>query len=644
MLASLPAQVVHVRQGTATIQTIEPSSRFIDLPDELWTATFLQVDVRTIVRCCACKYQASVELQYRIELVADGMVDGPPSSLTVKERLARLRELRQSWATLQWSSKISVPIPAPCDTFFLVGGVLFNFCYSAPNLSNERERDLMGTWLPSALDPQAHTHDRKYAEVSTHEFAVDPSQDLIIYLTGGHTDPVGEPLQIARNSLRDSGQADTSRMRAHRQMSVASSLLEMHVRTLSTNEDHPEARSPTLRIFVPRGGRHSAIQIADDIICIWFQFALNQPLHITLWNWKTGKFITKHSAICAPYIFRQCTVISSRAFIITTIQKGGTIEIFTFDGDPAESEQPVGHPLLLTLSSSAHASKFVTQPKSNVTHVASLQLPATHPHVWVSNLSSCGGSIVVRPPTGRPFVTANEEKTYFFSVTYLNTERDITETPILRSRMFLKHSTLERYMRKYKSRSGAGEEGSTTQLVVPWEEWGRENTRFMVHDRIEKKGFQCVNGHRVLLASGRQSERSMVHVLDFNVRHAVWQSQCNPPDKVNTVDTPKAPPILLQPPRATPKHPRLITEPSVENHPSFFPEPVETTLPYCEVGYEPDEDYFGIMIGEERIFGTKEIVTCLWKAGQSRFGRSENGKFFGVQSCGGSSRGNAVHW
>ncbi|KAI6018218.1 hypothetical protein BKA83DRAFT_4320174 [Pisolithus microcarpus] len=594
MLASLPAQLVDAnhslstltcRKDTAIIQAIEPSSCFIGLPPELWTTIFLQMDARTIVRCCAVCHrfkgiiQASMELQYWIELAADGMVDGPPSSLTVRERLTRLRELRQSWATLQWSSKISVPMSGPFNSLVLVGGVLFKTGYFMPYPFSERH--LTVTWLPSALDPQACTHVRENAWVSTLESAVDPSQDLIIYFTGGHTNLV--------------------------QMSFASGPLEMHVRTISTNEDHPEAHLPTLRMSVLHNVTFLSIQIADDIVCIWSRFAVDKPLHITLWNWKTGKFITNHSPICAPSKFWNFTVISSRAFIITIRQKGGTIEIFTFDGDPTESEQPAGHTPLLTPSSSAHestASKFVTQPKSNVTHVASLQLPATHPHVRVSDLSVYVGPIVARPPTGRPFVAANEEKTFFFSVTYDNTKPDTAETSILQFRMFLKHSTLERYIRKYKSRSGAGEEGSTAPLAVPWEEWGRENTRFMVLHWTEERGFRYVNGHRVLSASGPQIEGYMVHVLDFNVRHAVWQSQCIPPDKDDTVDTPKAQPIMLQPPRelhATSKYPRLITEPSVENHPSFFPEPVETTLPYCEVWYEPEEDYFSIMIDEERI-------------------------------------------
>ncbi|KIK16724.1 hypothetical protein PISMIDRAFT_254243 [Pisolithus microcarpus 441] len=600
MLASLPAQLVNAnhslstltcRKDTAIIQAIEPSSCFIGLPPELWTTIFLQMDARTIVRCCAVCHrfkgiiQASMELQYWIELAADGMVDGLPSSLTVRERLTRLREPRQSWATLQWSSRISVPMSGPFNSLVLVGGVLFKTGYFMPYPFSERH--LTVTWLPSALDPQACTHVRENAWVSTLESAVDPSQDLIIYFTGGHTNLV--------------------------QMSVASGPLEMHVRTISTNEDHPEARLPTLCMSVLHNDTFSSIQIADDIVCIWSRFAGDNLLHITLWNWKTGKFITNHSTICALFEFWDFTVISSRAFIITTRQKAGTIEIFTFDGDPTESEQPVDDPLLLTASSSAHqstASKFVIQPKSNVTHVASLQLPATHPHVWVDDLSVHVGPFVARPPTGRPFVAANEENIYFFSVRYVNANPHSVETSTLQSRMFLKHNTLERYIRKYKSGSGAGEERSTAPLAVPWEEWGRENTRFMVHHWTEERGFRYIHGHRVhghrvvLPAPATRNEGSMVHVLDFNVCHAVWQSQCNPPDKDDTVDTPKAQPIMLQPPRelhATSKHPRLITEPSVENHPSFFPEPVETTLPYCEVWYEPEEDYFSIMIDEERI-------------------------------------------
>ncbi|KAI6011043.1 hypothetical protein BKA83DRAFT_4397458 [Pisolithus microcarpus] len=533
------------------------------------------MDGRTILRCCAVCHrfkdiiQASMELQYRIELAADGMVDGPPSSLTVRERLTRLRELRQSWATLQWSSKISVPMPGPCHAYELVGGVFCKMHHSVPHPFRERH-----------LTAAGHTLVRENVGLSPRDFAVDPSQDLIIYFKDGEANPL--------------------------QVLTTPGMLELHVRTLSTNEVAP--------------GSSAFMQIVDDIVGIWYFVEPELP-HITMWNWKTGKVIVDRSTFCVPLKTRDVSFISSRAFFVTTGQKGGTIEIFTFDGDPTEPEQSASHSLLSTPSSSAHestASKFVTQPKSNVTHVASLQLPATHPHIRITGFSTHTGPFLARPPSGRPFVAANEERIHVFSVQHVDRNPDTVRRQ-MRFCAFLKNSTLERYIRKYESRSGAGGEGSAVPLAVPWEEWGRENTRFMARHWNQSEWLSLgryVHGHRVVLpAPATRNGRAMIHVLDFNVRHAV--SQPNPPDDDGATDSPKATvisldtpttrtpqPTILQPPReryAISKHPRLITEPSVEDHPSFFPEPFETALPYRDMWYEPEVEYSGIMVDEERI-------------------------------------------
>ncbi|KAI6127159.1 hypothetical protein F5141DRAFT_996817 [Pisolithus sp. B1] len=570
----MPAQFVDADRSLSTltcykdavaILAIKPSSCFIDLPPELWTAIFLLMDGRTILRCSAVCHrfkdiiQASMELQYRIELAADGMVDGPPSSLTVGERLIRLRELRRSWATLQWSSKISVPMPGPCHAYELVGGVFCKMHHSAPQPF--RARHLTAAWLPSALDPQGRTLVRENVGFPTRDFAVDPSQDLIIYFKGGEG-----------NAL------------------IAPSALELQVRTLSTNEGHPEARSVTLRTSVLLPVSSAFMQIVDDIIGMWFLIEPERT-HITLWNWKTGRVIVDQSTFCAPPKTWDVSFISSRAFFVTTAQKGGTIEIFTFDA---------------------------RTPKSNVTHVASLHLPTILPHIRVSNFSTHTGPFLARPPSDRPFVAANEERTHVFSLHYVDPNPEAVRR-LMRFCVFLKNSTLERYIRQHQSRSGVGEEGSTVPLAVPWEEWGRENTRFMVHHWSQFEWLsRYVHGHRVVLpAPATRNGRAMMCVLDFNVRRDVWRSQCYPPDDDDAMDTPKAAVISLdRPTTPTPqpivpqrtreryaisKHPRLITEPSVEDHPLFFPVPYETALPYRELWHEQEVEYSGIMVDEERI-------------------------------------------
>lgn len=71
-------------------------------------------------------------------------------------------------------------------------------------------------------------------------------------------------------------------------MLIVPGMLELHIRTLSTNEVHPEARLPKLSmpVFLPVTGAYMAI--VDDVVGMLYCIDPERP-HITLWNWKTGK-------------------------------------------------------------------------------------------------------------------------------------------------------------------------------------------------------------------------------------------------------------------------------------------------------------------------------------------------------------------
>ncbi|KAI6144466.1 hypothetical protein BKA82DRAFT_4178295 [Pisolithus tinctorius] len=481
--------------------------------------------------------EGSVELQYRIELTVDGMIDGPPSSLSIGERLTRLRALRRSWATLQWTSKIT-----------LVGGV---HRYSSRHLTCGGQmlvRDDVG--LP------------------TRDFAVDPSQDLIIYFRGNDIDAL--PALVAPGAV------------------------ELHV--------HPDARSATLRMPVLLPVTNAFMQIVDDIVGMLYFIEPERP-HITLWNWKTGKVVVVLINLLStfPPNTWDFSFISNRAFFIHY---------------PAQIQC---NPCCLFAP------------------------PPTLPHIRVVNLSTHTGPFLARPPSGRPFVAANEERTHVFSVQYVNPNPDA-------------NSTLEKYIKKHQSRSWywcTVGKGLTGPLVVPWEAWGRDNTRFMVHHWNQFEWLRYVHGHRVVLPAPRNG-RAMMYVLDFNVHDTVRQNQYYRVDDGDTTDTSKADAISVgAPPTPKPKLYRmptvghseeeeldntgedddgtgclcagsaadnifqqatnllctnndfrqrntgskrasLVTEPSVEEYPLFFSAPFETALPYRELQHEQEERIVGL--------------------------------------------------
>lgn len=104
------------------------------------------------------------------------MVKYPDAStsggLSHAERLARLRDLRGAWNSLNWKRAYSMPMGGLCRAYELVEGV---FVKSGMG-------DFTTSWLPSIADiAQVHQVHRDTMEIPVRDFAIDPGQDLIIF-------------------------------------------------------------------------------------------------------------------------------------------------------------------------------------------------------------------------------------------------------------------------------------------------------------------------------------------------------------------------------------------------------------------------------------------------------------------------------
>ncbi|KIM55698.1 hypothetical protein SCLCIDRAFT_134153 [Scleroderma citrinum Foug A] len=581
-----------------------------DLPPELWIAILRFTDTRTILRCTAvCRsiraiIDDSVELQYRIELTLDGMIDGPPSPVIIGDRLARLRALRRAWATLDWSSNIVVPMPGPCHAYELVGGVFCKTHHSQHHRFSSRH--LTATWLPSSTDPAGRLIDREDIGLPTRDFAIDPSQDLIILFKGYEDDAM--PVLIVPGTL------------------------ELHIRTLSTNEVHPEARLPKLSmpVFLPVTGAYMAI--VDDVVGMLYCVDPERP-HITLWNWKTGKVLRLQDQVSIPAGTWDFSFISNRSFFVTSCHRSGSIEIFTFeDDDPPTLAPPSTDHRSRHLRTSNHS---ISRTNCKLAHVASLHLPPTLPHIQASTVHTHTGPFVARPLADRPFAASNEERVHVLAVQYLNPNSDALMRQI-RFCVFLKNKVLEEYVKRHKSeqKDSLDPMGETIEhlaqgIDVPWDQWGRENTRYILHNWISFDWLRYVHGNKVVLPWGGQAGNTRICVLDFNVQDTVRQNQYYASDRdgsdiseeevalrnrtvAHASEKLNGEPQATRPPeegaldstdglRCSPA--QLITEASVVERPLFFPEPFETTLPYRMVSRMGEKKYSGVMLDEERIVG-----------------------------------------
>lgn len=197
-VASLPAVKADVKDPeTLTL---------ILLPSELLIEILRHVDGRSILQCSSvrvpyCSFlvdlnltnfqvcrtlnrviDSSAELQYHIELALDCMLDGPPSTVTISERLEQLRTLRRAWTLFEWKKEVRVPMPGFCHAYELVGGV-FAKTFSSGSIDHNQSgsRRFISCWLPSSSAP-GHTLVRNDIGISTRDFAIDPSQDLIAFV------------------------------------------------------------------------------------------------------------------------------------------------------------------------------------------------------------------------------------------------------------------------------------------------------------------------------------------------------------------------------------------------------------------------------------------------------------------------------
>ena len=124
----------------------------------------------------------SVELQYIIELAADGMEDGVDCPLSIAERLARLLQLRGRWRAVDWAGTAKVSAPALTKAYEFADGV-----YASSRVQGAvfRSRHLALTWLPTLATGgggESRVIEREDVGLSIRDFAMDPSQDLIVLL------------------------------------------------------------------------------------------------------------------------------------------------------------------------------------------------------------------------------------------------------------------------------------------------------------------------------------------------------------------------------------------------------------------------------------------------------------------------------
>ncbi|KAJ6535113.1 hypothetical protein B0H19DRAFT_438309 [Mycena capillaripes] len=280
-----------------------PQASLSVLPPELLFEILAFLDAKTLLLCSSvCNLwrkavKSSPELQYTIELWADGMVHGDSGILTHTDTLEALFKLHCAWKTLAWTSKTVVKIEslAICRAYELVAGIF---------AQQQQGPDFLAVSLSSIVDDPKHarlTHDIGIDPQDFQDFAIDPTQDLMAFMYV----PPGE-------------------------------LAHLELRTMSSHEPHPLATHPHLLFTLDRDPTMSlSIQIVDDIIGMFFP----EPLGVIIFNWRTGSLIVELVDPDLPLSVVDFHFLSPRSYILAhecdEVHEAGRIEIFTFDGDQA---------------------------------------------------------------------------------------------------------------------------------------------------------------------------------------------------------------------------------------------------------------------------------------------------------------------
>ncbi|KAJ7605372.1 hypothetical protein DFH06DRAFT_1385184 [Mycena polygramma] len=344
-----------------------PSISLSDIPPELVSEILSFLDARTLLLCSSvCDLwhdivKSSPELQYTVELWADGMVRGNPGVSTHAETLEALSNQRRAWKNLEWTSKTVIEIDSliSCRAYELAGGVF---------AQQQQGRHFLTISL-SCL-----ANDPENARV-THEIGIDPHdfQDFAIDPTKG----------ARRPSWRD--------LMVFLYVPLLGELAHLELLTIWSHEPHPRATHPHLEFSLERDPSMSlSIQIVDDVLGLFFP----DPEALILFNWTNGEAI---AAVDLPISVADFRFLSARSYILAHAcddeHASGRIEIFTFGADCVNSP----------------------------TQIAILELPELINNGSISSMTIEAGAFCAHPIHGTPFSKSNDNRIYMILILYNDT-------------------------------------------------------------------------------------------------------------------------------------------------------------------------------------------------------------------------------
>ncbi|KAI0767722.1 hypothetical protein C8Q74DRAFT_1282033, partial [Fomes fomentarius] len=226
---------------------------------------------------------------------------------------------------------------------------------------------------------------------------------------------------------------------------------------------------PILQTRLPFMMRIDMTEIVDDVIGA---FSSTDVPGLLIWNWRTVEKVVSCVGLGIPSSTCDFAFVSDRTFMVTLASEGGSIELYTFNGDAG--------------------------------FVSGESWPGIH-------------LLPTKPTPGRPFETARDNRIHMFSLHYsFDHSRVYT--------MFVHHRYFQSVIQRHTE---------TDRVVVKqWDEWGPDNTRFVPYlgDFV---WLRYIHGARVIfpptfMHSPDALPRSVFWMFDFNV-HPKRRNEPTPP-------------------------------------------------------------------------------------------------------------------
>ncbi|EJF62458.1 hypothetical protein DICSQDRAFT_154348 [Dichomitus squalens LYAD-421 SS1] len=283
-----PGQATHFPGATQT-------STLLALPDDILLLVLALIDPDDLLICkqvcmsLSRLVQHDVRSQYRIELAVTGMVDGPPSDITLTDRLEQLREHRARSHSSHFSRDESIWFEVDARVQVLTSDGTILYAMRRPGGYKLDVRTPLRVQAALSLCSYCLSIE---AGQESHIEAMDMSQNLLII-----SEATSDTWEVTASFLN-----------------------------ITSGEGHADAAGPIIRT-VSEQGRPLLVQIHQQYVAWLVWIPASQRREVEVWDWHTSRLVWRRAF--RPQV--SFTFLDT-SHILVTSGRQEVLEVFCLDG------------------------------------------------------------------------------------------------------------------------------------------------------------------------------------------------------------------------------------------------------------------------------------------------------------------------